>query len=550
VHGKRLSVAPCQSPVEMPGAHARQRGFPNPPVRGTLRPPMASRPPSPAPNRVEHYCGVLAYCLEQCADHRVEGHDILLWNARRASEAMLYALAEGTELAAALHKQFDEQKLIDHHKLLGDLERLKVLHSTTCKHLQIVRQAGNLGAHTQAPDLLIDETTLKGCLDALASAVEWFARHSVLAGSAPTVLLARAADLRTDTPRPSPQRALQSQVEQLSSQNKALRVQHDDDQETVRRLRAEIERLSGSEPPLPTASSSSAENRTGALRRYVIPSVVAFGAIGLGTIFGFRLAGDAVVTPSPTSVPSPTPVPSAVPRPPPASTTVASSVPLTPARTLASTAAPPLPVQAPATCPSGLRLVEARTLELEKGPSPRLEWPKPKSPPGKVEVGPFCIDPSPATTASYADGLTPQQKKARRAESGEGCNSVAVAATHPVNCVSAVAAEAHCAARGMRLPSVAEWESAVRAVPAVKLAPGTGEWASDPFPPVVFGYAGASDPSDMMWFKERLDERKANAPHLSWHHRDRARAGLPYLSFRCAVSAGTAGAATPKPTAR
>lgn len=510
---------------------------------------MASRPPSPAPNRVEHYCGVLAYCLEQCADHRVEGHDILLWNARRASEAMLYALAEGTELAAGLHKQFDEQKLIDHHRLLGDLERLKVLHSTTSKHLQIVRQAGNLGAHTQAPDVLIDETTLKGCLDALASAVEWFARHSVLAGSAPTVLLARAADLRTATPRPSPQRALQSQVEQLSSQNRALRVECENAQEAVRGLRAEIERLSGSQPPLPTASSSSAENRTGPLRRYVIPSVVAFGAIGLGTVFGVRLAGDAVVTPSPTFVPSPAPVPSAVPRPPPVSTSVASSTPPTPASTLSSTTAPPLPAQAPATCPSGLWLVEARTLELERGPSPRLEWPKPKSPPGKVEVGPFCLAREPVTTKTFSSSLSPQQKR-QRAESGEGCNSVGTASRHPMNCVSAVEAEAHCAARGMRLPSVAEWESAVRAEPAVKLAPGTGEWASDPFPPVVFGYAGASDPSDRMWFKERLDERKANAPHLSWHHRDRTRAGLPNLSFRCAVSAGTAVAATPEPTAR
>lgn len=507
---------------------------------------MASRPPSPQPDRVDHYCKVLRYCLDQCADHRTEGHDVLLWNARRASESILYALAEGTEAASALHKQFDEQKPIDHHRLIVDLERLKRLHSTVAKQLQIVRQAGNLGAHTQAPEVLIDETTLKGCLGALAEAVEWFCQHSELASVAPRELRKLASELTSPNPRPSPRDAHENAILTIERDRDRLRDQHAAARGEVERLRDEVRRLSGSQRALPPGHEPTPAWRgIGAALR--VGLVGALFGLGVGFWAGGRFGGDRAATMGPVEavagsaaeppVASGLGVPSRVAA---SSPPVLPTVPPEPASTSATA-----PATAPATtassvgpsCPEGMRLFAAGTLSLDRGPHPRRDWPAPeRRKPGRLDVAPFCLDPAPVTTSAFL-GAAPAETKKRRSRGAKQCNTRKDGGALPTNCVSAEDAARHCGERGLRLPTVGEWEVAVRAVPPVRLSPDTGEWASDSFPPTVFGYREGRGTSERMWFDKRLDGRPADEPRLSWHHRAKDDATLPKLSFRCARDA-------------
>ena len=254
---------------------------------------MSTQPPPSEPNRVEHYCRVLAYCVEQCVEHRVEGHDVLLWNARRACEAMLYALAEGTPHAAAVRQQSVENKPIDHLRLIDDLRRLGKLHDTTAGFLRMVRQAGHLGAHTQAPEVIIDQTTLTGCLISLERAVQWFAKESGVYSTPPQALIALAHELVTPTPRTSRKR-------QLQADNATLVDQRDRAVDDADRLRDEVRRLSGAPrpvglpplpppettpPALPFAVAKKRPKRTSLAR----PALTIILSAGLGLAAGMQL---------------------------------------------------------------------------------------------------------------------------------------------------------------------------------------------------------------------------------------------------------------------
>ena len=141
---------------------------------------MPSETPAiPDGDRIDHYFEVLAYCLGQCADHRDDGHDVFLWNARRASEAIIYALAEGTAVAAQISGQAKDRKPIDHADLIVQLRRQNRLHPTHAQYLEIIRAAGNLGAHAQ-PEKIVDAVTLTGCVNAIPMVVDWLFDSSPL----------------------------------------------------------------------------------------------------------------------------------------------------------------------------------------------------------------------------------------------------------------------------------------------------------------------------------------------------------------------------------
>jgi len=476
---------------------------------------MTLQPPQSEPKRVEHYCRVLAYCLEQCVEHRAEGHDVLLWNARRACEAMLYALAEGTPHAAAVRQQSVENKPIDHLRLIDDLRRSGKLHDTTAGWLRMVRQAGNLGAHTQAPEVIIDQTTLTGCLSSLEHAVKWFARESGVNSTQPDALIALAHELVTPTPRTSRKR-------QLQADNARLTDQRDRAVDDADRLRDEVKRLSGSPrpvgPPLPTPESTlpavpfpvakKRPKRT-SLARPALAIILSAGlGLAAGARFGSTDRAEAHVIETAEA---------------PAQATVA---PATQAPTQPPTELPTQPPTAPpSACPPRMVRIDASRFEFDRGPFPRPTWPKPTAPPYRFDVPSFCIDAAP-TTIQELYRYTPTISRDTRQV---GCNP-ASAKNQVANCITAQQAELVCRSRGstVRLPRIAELEAVRRPTPRIKISAGTGEFVEDIFPPRVFGYTPNTQLNERMWFDRPLSDL---GPSLSWN---RAPKPLPTIAFRCA----------------
>ena len=489
---------------------------------------MTLQPPQPESNRVEHYCRVLTYCVGQCVEHRVEGHDVLLWNARRACEAMLYALAEGTPHAAVGRQKSVENKPTDHLKLIEDLKKINKLHSTAAGWLQMVRQAGNLGAHTQAPEVIIDQTTLTGCLSSLAHAVHWFATESGVYTTPPDTLISLARELVTPTPRPSARR-------RLEADNANLAEQRDRAVEEAKHLRVEVKRLSGSPrpvgPPLPTPESTlpavpfpvakKRPKRT-SLARPALAIILSAGlGLAAGARFGSTDRAEAHVIETAEA---------------PAQATVA---PATQAPTQPPTAEPPTqpptallltqpPTEPPSTCPPRMVRIDASQFEFDVGPSPRKAWPEHSAAPYRFDVPSFCIDAAP-TTIQALYRYTPTISRDTRQG---GCNP-ASAKKHVANCITAQQAELVCRSRGstVRLPRIAEWEATRRSdetVEAVKIFAGTGEFVEDIFPPRVFGYTPNTQLNERMWFDGTFPK---SGPRLSWN---RAPKPLPTIAFRCA----------------
>jgi len=490
---------------------------------------MTLQPPQSESNRVEHYCRVLAYCVGQCVEHRVEGHDVLLWNARRACEAMLYALAEDTPYAAAVRQQSVENKPIDHLRLIDDLRRSGKLHDTPAGWLRMVRQAGNLGAHTQAPEVIIDQTTLTGCLSSLAHAVNWFAKESGVYTTPPDSLITLAQELVTPTPRPSARR-------RLEADNANLAEQRDRAVEEAKHLRVEVKRLSGAPrpaapPPLPAPEptlpavpfpvAKKRPKRTSLAR----PALAIILSAGLGFAGGARFGStDRAEAHVIETAEAPT---------------QATVAPATQAPTQPPTALPPtqLPTALPPTqpptepasaCPPRMVRIDASQFEFEVGPFPRPKWPEHNAAPYRFDVPSFCIDAAPTTIQELNRYTSTISRDTRQG----GCNP-ASAKKHVANCITAEQAELVCRSRGptVRLPRIAEWEATRRSdetVKAVKIFAGTGEFVEDIFPPRVFGYTPNAQLNERMWFDGTFPQ---SGPRLSWN---RAPKSLPTIAFRCA----------------
>ena len=486
--------------------------------------------------RVRHYFDVLAYCLEQCADHRDDGHDIFLWNARRASEAVIYALAEGTTLAAQIRGQAKDRRPVDHADLIVQLRRQERLHTPTAQFLEIIRAAGNLGAHTQSVENVVDATTLDGCVQAIPQVVDWLYRHSHLKREMPSGVRGALESLASREPRPSPRRKLEDRVEKLERENEGLylRLEAARDQERAALVRlAAVPAPESSEPHLVEAPPSSGRGRA------ILWLMVGIAGGALGGHFAARPAVEAATRAPELPVAAP-PVTNAPVRTAPTAPTAAPTDPtapptVPPAAPPSAVATPPMPATPPVlTCPEGMRLIPAQSLALVRGPHPRPKWPQPSPTPTASEVAAFCVDAHPVETGAFRMFLS--HRDGHRPRGAAGCNLGTDADTLPMNCVGFAEAADFCAARAARLPTAAEWEVAARSESPPAATPGTSEWAQDTYPPAVFGYAADSkDKAAHMYQTGRVPKADPGEPQYSWTYSAKD-AGLKTLSFRCATS--------------
>jgi formylglycine-generating enzyme required for sulfatase activity len=478
--------------------------------------------------RIQHYFDVLGDCLDHCANARADEREAFLWNARRASEAIVYALAEGTDLAKQVRGQ---SQVFNHVAFLTSLTKLGRLHSAMTPYLEAIWAAGSLGAHTQSPERAADETTLRSCVNALAHVAEWFYRESALARKMPVEVVRAIQDLKAPTPRESARKRQEREhaaaLDRMAQKEALLGAQVKDLEQQLERARTQA--FSVSAPPPEPAHARSGR------------PVVAVASLVLGAGLGWGLSGAApqasqppteavavrpdspAVSRSSAPVQVPTDAPPAAPAPAPATVVAAAS------------ASPPPPK--PLKCPPGTVRLTGAPPTFTKGPN-RKSWGQPGTPPTISDTIDVCVDPTPVTTGSYRASLERRGLRAAALHHKAHCNLGEKADALPINCVTWAEANDYCSAMGGRLPSILEWERAVRSEPRIRPTPGTSEWVSDPFPPVVFGVKTVKRHADNHLYFDadqtiRLRSAGPNEPHLSWNRRDPSMAN-PAISFRCA----------------
>lgn len=141
-----------------------------------------------------------------------------------------------------------------------------------------------------------------------------------------------------------------------------------------------------------------------------------------------------------------------------------------------------------------------------------------------VTVAAFVIDRTEVTTKSYADCMSAGKCTPPGTEAGCNWPKRNERGEHPINCVTAEQASSYCAARGQRLPSVAEWQ----------LAAGGAEARRYPW--------GADHPSNM-WVTEPAGDSYPPGParqKLCWVG-DGTAEGETYPKSTCPVGSHAAG---------
>lgn len=454
--------------------------------------------------RVEHYLAVLSHCIDQCAANQSGNVDVFLWNARRVVEAILYSLAAGTPAEAVTKK--DEPNL---HALASELVKLNRLTATVSLELEHIRRLGNIGTHIQHPSRAASADELDSCRRNLVRPCRWLYSESKLARAMPDLVTTALADLDS------------AKVRMKEGERTAkLQLRLDEDEAAIVALKEKLR--------IVTATNES-------LRRSAPPAASArwiFGVLGicLGMVFGVVGArwlqpsvrddsNDILVEPDGEL---------------PAAEVADASVAFDASMDDEDAAAVvPSAAAIVLTCPDNYELVPEGTLALTTGPFPRPDWPRPDMPLHEVLVPAFCIARQPVTTAEHAACVS-----AHQCAPIAGCNFAD--ARHgglAANCTRELDAEAYCVAHGARVPSVAEWERSAAAVSDdIHFLPRTEEWASDRFPPAVFGYSsGVSTSGAHVYHAGPVNPPVPGSPVLSWRRRADDADRQTSLSYRCVV---------------
>ena len=485
-----------------------------------------------------------------CANEREEAcrHDgdpaAFLWRARRAVEAILFALAQGTQLANP--SSASKERLENLEYLANQLVKADRLSTAMQLRVTAVRAAGNLGVHAKGPDLHPDATVATVVLDNLPSLVEWLYEKSPLARDMPSSLRAAVRDLRSHDARPAKTRVLEARVQELERRELDLEA-------ALQRARTEHEQLQLTVPDAATASATppNAHDALGGGRPQRASSVpqrvvaLAIGAVvgaGGAVLFSparsepddaraqLSPAGTTYQTASRSEAPVVTPVDE--PDEPPIVTQVDE-----PDASAGTSEHAPVGEAPALACPSDMVVVPSSTIHIGQPVGGRQSWPAP-SPEGiaPIEVGAFCV---------HRLEVRQRDLEAWREGSGRAPRPRCPIVQHadlPAICVTDDEAAAFCEDHGAHLPTIAEWEALAR-TRTVHPSPRTSEWVEDLFPPAVVHRRDACASDDQPGCAHRAIRREAIPPQhrpaepaawFSWHgpveqlrQRD--------VSFRCVV---------------
>jgi hypothetical protein len=494
--------------------------------------------------RIRHFLDIAANCVDECAEHQAERQDVFLWNARRAAEAVLYALAEGTDVGTQLHRQNKDRKPVNLQDIAHQLVEKGRLHPQVEPFIDVMRSAGNLGAHAQSPEGIVDRQALNSCAVAIRQVMRWLYEASDLKRAVPEKVRLALEDLDERTP------PRKSKYRQAMNELKDLRERHGRITEERDELLSLLKRYQ---------QAHQGRGRAGVRITVVVVLVLLIGAAaGAGVLFkkewlnGLLEGGVEQSTSTGAMVPqaprAESPVVAPKPLAPPSPPTVASAPALRPAEEP--------PVLVAAACPAGTLEIPETKLALTSGPSPRPKWPKPEKVPPELPVPRFCIDSGPVLVAEFSAQAGPGLLESWSHAPPLSNFKLRGTQKMPMNFVTWQDADSYCRAKGGRLPTVVEWEAAVRRHPPVELTTRTGEWADDAFPTATFGYAArqlnpSQDPArrDGLYRDGLVPRPLPNGPKLSWNRRRADKGPLPTLSFRCAFTPGGAAPGNAGPTA-
>lgn len=470
---------------------------------------------------VDGYTARLAECIKNCAGLLRQDPEEFLWNARRAAEAicLLLLTVRDRKIADNPWDEGGHGRRGGHPSLDGivtDLASTGTIDREIRIALDTLRSNTNPGVHLSGPvkpEYIHLTTTVRASLPVL---VGW-----LYADSPASPFLKLCPPLREDLERLRKdlegEPPLDHQVRDLRNQLQVMKEQLADAVNQYRAARSNQESLereldqvrqSLRQPP-----AGSTLPRRPLLVLGVVPALLG-GVLGLGA--GALLAGsmDTRGEPIPEQA-------VAMELPP------AEAVPATGASE-AEAAAPPTPAPVVPPCPAGMVRVEGSVLQIAQPQGGRTDWPPPVPMAiAPIEVPAFCIDLAPV--GSTAEGLqvvaAPCEGNARdRGPDG------------PAACVTREEAETHCAARGARLPGVAEWEAFERTPAWAEAKRGIPrEWVGDRFPPAVFNRRGRSASEEGMFRDRRIEPLAEPAVHWSWSRQDPGKRWVN-LGFRCAMS--------------
>ena len=440
--------------------------------------------------------------LELCADHRRGDPEIFLWNARRSTEAMLmiWCLVNGGKLEGpesrtieGVRKQLKERKVEPPEN--------------TLRQVTTAQSMGNGGTHACVFDAASAAELVETTAPALCSVARWWVSAPAIHERLPVARVSALVKEILDRSRPAlPTRADWERAEagRLGAVERVTCLEGE--------LQVEKARLT---PAREVVQDRGAMVRVGTLvAALCLPTGLALG-VGLGLVVGE--GGE----------------PSSAGR-------MMQAAPPAPPASAATMVVAEEPAVKAAACPAGMVAFAEREVQIGQ-PSKRKGWPTPR--PREIDrkrVAAFCLDAAPTRdTALRERSSTYRSLSSDCTKVGWKGPTDAGAAT----CVTRTEARADCEARGLRLPSLLEWEVVARDSQRAALDRRLeGEWIDDAFPLAVLNLPAAGWTRGEGAYRRRLLEEPLAKGQISaegdvlfsWNQGE-VSARINQVGFRCAT---------------
>lgn len=467
---------------------------------------------------MQGYADRIVELLDSCADQQRHDPAGFLWNGRRALEAMCHLLLTAHAEKSGTQKPIPDGRSLD--EMVQLLVKLGIIDAEQNNRFDYARRHANLGVHIRTPERETFPAAVLDMSHVLPELTDWLFDESIAAE-----FVARPPNLATEEirdggrERPPPREAIRLADARVEA------------------ARQELELALAERDAAKKRADSARAGMWGRVRVYAGSMAVTF-VLGLGlgllthrevttTLGGFLGAilhrevdaSASLVVPAsneavaPVSVPSPSEV--------------------APASQLTTTTTPaPTPTPPPApSCPAKMLLIPAID-GMRLGQPDRSGWPEAHPETLKPFAVPaFCIDPTPFRRSDYATSSVTAAASAKCAWTKAPKDG-----SPWTYCLNRQEAERACAAAvpSGQLPSLVQWESAVRARPDELTWPKQ-EWSSERFPTATLNRVDRTwSKGDAMWVKQLRSpaDPKAATLMLSWNYQQ-ADSRHVERTFRC-----------------